>query len=91
MVADTKYKLDGAPTPGDLYQMLAYCRILQVPRGLLITVGEAGRRSFRVKDNSTTIDVFPVPLSHSIGEIEGTLVALARHVLDCFATGSTGA
>lgn len=81
VVGDTKYKLDSAPEPGDRYQMLAYCRILKVPCGILITAAATGNRLYTVKDGATTILVVPINLNRPLPEIEGALQALADQVL----------
>lgn len=87
VVADTKYKLDGSQTPGDLYQMLAYCRILKIPRGILIVPGNAGA-TYRVNDGVTTIEVVPIDLSRPISEINCLLSELGDRIVRTLADGT---
>jgi 5-methylcytosine-specific restriction enzyme subunit McrC len=80
LVADTKYKVTNDPGPADLYQMLAYCRVLNIDRGILITVGEARNRTFQVRDGETQITVCPIQLHGGIEEIEWSIRSLGRWI-----------
>ena len=62
--------------------MLAYCRVLKVPWGILITAGNAVGRMLEVKDDYTRIVVIPVSLDATIAEIDASLEKLAGRVLD---------
>jgi len=77
VVADTKYKVDEAPCPADLYQMLAYCRVLNISSGILITAAATGCLCYAVKDGATTIQVVPINLDGSLAEIDEVLKKLA--------------
>jgi len=77
MVADTKYKVTSKPDPADLYQMLAYCRVVQVAQGVLITAGRHFPRTYRVRDGETTIDVVSVDLDGPITKVHKSLADLA--------------
>jgi len=81
VVADTKYKVDEAPSPADLYQMLAYCRVLKIPCGILITAAGTGGRCYSVKDGATTIQVVPINLDGSLAEIDMSMKRLASLIL----------
>ncbi len=77
LVADTKYKLGVEPRSGDLYQMLAYCRVLGVRQGLLICLGTGSLRKYVVRDGGTTITVVAVDLSGDPEQLQASLRRLA--------------
>jgi len=83
MVADTKYKATGKPDREDLYQMLAYCRVMGIDRGLLITAGERTSRTYAVRDGETTIDVVSVDLDGTIANIQKSIEYLAEWIRNC--------
>jgi len=82
IVADTKYKVGNTPDSTDLYQMLAYCRVLSVHHGVLITVGTEGAQRYKVCDDSTTIEVIPVDLAGSVANIENSIQNLTKSLLN---------
>lgn len=82
IVADTKYKDKPGAHPNDLYQMLAYCRILCVKHGVLITLGDHATRRFEVCDGETKIEVVPVNLDGSLLDVERSIVRLTHHFRD---------
>ena len=77
LVADTKYKIGVDTGPGDLHQMLAYCHILKIQKGILIRIGTSQPRHFRVADRETIIQVVNVDLDGCVAEIERSLDELA--------------
>ncbi|MCH7727552.1 MAG: hypothetical protein IH991_13865 [Planctomycetes bacterium] len=77
IVADTKYKDKKDPEPGDLYQMLTYCRVLRVRHGILITIGDRAPRRYIVRDGETTIEVVPVNLDGSLLDVDRSIMSLA--------------
>ncbi len=77
MVADTKYKTGERPEAADLYQMLAYCRVMRINQGLLITAGDRRPRTYVVCDGQTTIDVLSVDLGGAITNIHKSMEVLA--------------
>lgn|GEM_PF-1362912 len=80
IVADTKYKIGNKPDPNDLYQMLAYCRVLNISNGVLITVGNGKSRRYEVRDSATTIDVISIDLSGSIAGVDASTRELADSI-----------
>lgn len=80
VVADTKYKQERSVDPQDLYQMLAYCRVLRVPWGAIIRVGEGPSRTIQVRDAATRIEVLWVSLFGEICEVERSILALAERL-----------
>jgi 5-methylcytosine-specific restriction enzyme subunit McrC len=64
-VADVKYKLASGGTPNsDIYQMLAYCTALGVPRGYLIcAAGEEQPSSYIIRNAGIEIIVKPLDLA----------------------------
>jgi len=92
IVADTKYKDKKGAEPADLYQMLAYCRVLRVNHGILITLGEHTTRGYEVCDGQTTIEVVPVDLDGSVLDVERSIVRLANQFRERLTTpiGETG-
>lgn len=80
VVADTKYKVGTTPEPGDLYQMLTYCRVLNIANGILITVGKGQERRYDVLDGDTTIEVIPVDLGGTLSDIDKSITHLARRI-----------
>ncbi|PHR90086.1 MAG: hypothetical protein COA78_35445 [Blastopirellula sp.] len=80
LVADTKYKDKYKPEPADLYQMLAYCRVMHVTHGILITLGNRETRRYSVCDGETTIEVIAVNLDGSIQDIHASVDTLACQI-----------
>lgn len=80
LVADTKYKIGTTAQSSDLYQMLAYCRVLDISHGLLLTTGKGQQRRYEVLDGATTIDVIPVDLGGTVDGIEQSLLHLAGSI-----------
>ena len=80
LVADTKYKDVSAPEPADLYQMLAYCRVMKIDYGLLITAGKQTPMTYRVSDGETVIDVRSVDLDGPIADVNKSVEALATWI-----------
>jgi 5-methylcytosine-specific restriction enzyme subunit McrC len=64
-VADVKYKLASGTTPNpDLYQMLAYCTALGLPRGYLIcAAGEEQPNSYAIRNAGIEVIVKPLDLA----------------------------
>jgi 5-methylcytosine-specific restriction enzyme subunit McrC len=64
-VADVKYKLASGGTPNpDIYQMLAYCIALDLPRGYLIcAAGEEQPSSYVIRNADIEIIVKPLDLA----------------------------
>lgn len=88
IVVDTKYKIGSVPEPSDLYQMLAYCRILNVTHGVLVTVGTGYPMRYNVLDGVTTIEVIPVDLNGTISKIDKSLKCLSDRILEILAITS---
>ncbi|MEX1028359.1 MAG: hypothetical protein WD049_10215 [Candidatus Paceibacterota bacterium] len=82
VVADTKYKVGTKPDPSDLYQMLTYCRVLNIANGVLFTVGTGQLRRYEVLDGVTTIEVIPVDLDGTVSDIDKSLLILASRVTE---------
>lgn len=80
MVADTKYKDVSAPEPGDLYQMLAYCRVMKIKRGLLIVAGKSSPTAYHVRDGETTIQVQSIDLDGPIAAVNKSVDELANWI-----------
>lgn len=80
VVGDTKYKIGTTAEPGDLYQMLTYCRVLNVANGILITAGTGERRTYDVLDGATTIEVIPVDLGGTVTAIDRSLTIVANRI-----------
>ncbi|MHB1430530.1 MAG: McrC family protein [Streptosporangiaceae bacterium] len=87
-VADAKYKAEqpaGYPN-ADLYQMLAYCTALSLPRGYLIYArgaAEAARHVVRqagieILAHALDLDVDPGALLSQVGDLAGELAAAAH-------------
>lgn len=85
-VADVKYKmfdtLDGERT-ADLYQLNAYCQVLGVPAGALISCVPRDQMSrtrdrIRTVNSDTTLHLWPVNLTGSLERIESEMVDLAN-------------
>ncbi|WP_309892197.1 5-methylcytosine restriction system specificity protein McrC [Archangium sp.] len=53
VVVDAKYKVAQEPTPADLYQMVAYCRVLGTSSAVLVGAGERPHSVVRVRDGTT--------------------------------------
>jgi 5-methylcytosine-specific restriction enzyme subunit McrC len=81
VVLDTKYKLGSEPNSGDLYQMLSYCRVLDICHGLLVSVGAGERTILKVNDGITTIEAIPVDLSGSTNQIDESMQRLTNRLL----------
>jgi 5-methylcytosine-specific restriction enzyme subunit McrC len=64
-VADVKYKLASGGTPNpDIYQMLAYCIALGLPRGYLICAkGEEEPSSYAIRNAGIRVTVKPLDLA----------------------------
>lgn len=78
IVADTKYKMHSTPESGDLYQLVAYCRVLGITQGVIIVPGKSSDLVYRVADGVTRIDVLSINLSGAIAEIDQSLLNLAN-------------
>ncbi|MEU4767130.1 hypothetical protein AB0H12_28135 [Actinosynnema sp. NPDC023794] len=79
LVADAKYKaLDKRATREDLFQMLAYCTGLDVPRGLLVYATPGGPARHRIVDRRTTISVTGVDLTGSPDDIMASMRVVAE-------------
>jgi hypothetical protein len=63
------------------YQMLAYCRILNIPTGFLITAGDETGTVYKVHDGQTTIKVLPVDLSGTMREVDAAVMELGRQIV----------
>jgi len=80
-VVDAKYKLPGYPN-ADLYQMLAYCTALGVPRGHLIyAAGATEPARHVVRQSGTEIHCHALDLSRPPPEILATLARIGDAVL----------
>ena len=88
LVADTKYKVTNQPDRNDLYQVLSYCQVLGIPKGVLITVGDLVDRHYSVSDNTTSIDVFPVSMNGNAEMLEKHTRILAEKLLSLISTAS---
>jgi hypothetical protein len=65
-IYDAKYKrLEGAPSRGDVYQMVTYCERLGLAEATLVLPGAAGRRSVRVGNRSIHVRGLPGPTSQA--------------------------
>jgi 5-methylcytosine-specific restriction enzyme subunit McrC len=53
VVVDAKYKVAREPSPADLYQMVAYCRVLGASSAVLVGAGERSYNEVRVRDGTT--------------------------------------
>jgi 5-methylcytosine-specific restriction enzyme subunit McrC len=64
-VADVKYKLASGTTPNpDLYQMLAYCTALGLPRGYLIcAAGDEKPKTYAIRNAGIEVIVKPLDLA----------------------------
>ena len=82
LVGDTKYKTGTTAASADLYQMLAYCRIMKIRQGVLITVGNREGIRHNIRDGETVISVIPVDLSCSVDDIDRSIGQLAQWVSD---------
>ena len=82
IVADTKYKITENAKSADLYQMLAYCRILKLPLGFLITAGSGIGNVYQVEDGLTKIRVLPLDLSGSMQHVDAALEKLSKEITD---------
>jgi 5-methylcytosine-specific restriction enzyme subunit McrC len=89
-VADAKYvELDGGWPNANVYQLLAYCIALGLPRGLLIYASQRQLEVQRVRRSGTELEIVGIDMSkHSnalVGEARVAakrLVAHARTVVD---------
>ncbi len=68
LVVDAKWKRPaGAPSPADLYQMLAYCTALGVPRAVLVYPGRRdGVTTFRLHQAPVQVEMRPLRV---VGEL----------------------
>jgi 5-methylcytosine-specific restriction enzyme subunit McrC len=80
LVADTKYKAVSKPEPADLYQMLAYCRVMQVENGFLIMAGKRLPATYSICDGQTKIDVVSVDLDGSTANVDHSLQFVAKQI-----------
>lgn len=85
LVADTKYKLLAGPdsslrpSKGDVYQVLAYCRALQLETGILIHVADrAVHERYPVVDGANVVESRAIRLDVGVREIEADLARLGR-------------
>ena len=62
--------------------MLAYCRVLRVPRGVLITSGRRQSRSYMVRDGISQIDVVDVDLDGTMSDVDASVEQLAAFIRD---------
>src|SRR5690606_24961075 len=70
-------------TREDLYQVLAYCRALGIPRGALVQVGAEPGSTVTVRDGSTRIEVLPIRLDgQEPARVEAAMAALAERLAD---------
>ena len=60
--------------------MLAYRRVLQVRRGLLITIGQSPRRTYHVRDDQTQIDVLAVNFNGTITDVNASVERLVKFI-----------
>ena len=82
-VGDAKYKnITGERVPNaDLYQLLAYTTALDLPGGLLIYAqGETEPATYQVRHAGKRLDVAAVDLGGTIGDILGSVGAVADRV-----------
>ena len=92
-VADAKYKElgpGGAPH-ADLYQMLAYCVSLGLPRGMLIYASERPPEEHTVERAGVTLEVAGVDMGATPREIEAGARRLARSLVQNARDASSGA
>lgn len=82
LVVDTKYKTGDHASREDLYQMIAYCRALSVPRGVLIQVGRGESSSIAVRDQATEIEVLHIDLSGTPRQVSEQLAQVAVCLVD---------
>ena len=84
-VFDAKYKLEDASSGypnADVYQMLAYCTALQLPRGWLVYAqGNAPPGVRRVRHTSVDIIQYPLDLAASPADLLRQVDMLARTAL----------
>jgi 5-methylcytosine-specific restriction enzyme subunit McrC len=84
-VFDAKYKLEDASSSypnADVYQMLAYCTALQLPRGWLVYAqGSAPPGVRRVRHTSVDIIQYPLDLAASPADLLRQVDMLARTAL----------
>ncbi len=77
LVADTKYKLDRAPASQDAFQILAYARALELPRGALIYPQRIeSPMAYVVRDGHNEIVMDGVSLEGTPEVLESEMVAL---------------
>lgn len=90
LVADTKYKLGALPSASDCYQLLAYCRVLGIERGMIITAADSGASQLEVRDGGTVIEVVPLSLSQPWESINASVAALTSRIRSRLTRGSLG-
>jgi 5-methylcytosine-specific restriction enzyme subunit McrC len=83
IVFDAKYKIagpDGQYANADIYQMLAYCTALRVPRAWLVyAAGKGqGQSTFQIKNSEVEVVQVPLDLSQPPQETLATIAAVAR-------------
>lgn len=82
-VGDAKYKRvdDGRIPNADLYQLLAYSTVLNLPGGMLIYAqGEAAAATYRVRHCGKRLEVAALDLSGTLDDVLGRVEALAQRV-----------
>jgi 5-methylcytosine-specific restriction enzyme subunit McrC len=82
LVVDAKYKVDPTPSQADLYQMVAYCRAMDVEDAVLIDVASAPAHHIVIRDGVTVIHALHVELTslaaltESVTRVGGTLAGM---------------
>lgn len=93
IVGDAKYKnlTDKRVPSADLYQLLAYTTVLDLPGGLLIYAqGEADTASYIVKHTSKRLEVVALDLSGSLNEVLSRTMTIASKIRELRADTSQG-
>lgn len=79
IVLDAKYKIQKDAPNADLYQMLAYCTTLEVPRGwLLYAQGPSTPQTYRIRNTDIEVIARPIDLSAP----PAALLKQIRHLAD---------
>jgi 5-methylcytosine-specific restriction enzyme subunit McrC len=83
LVADVKYKLtdDGLGRNADYYQLLAYCKALDLTNGVLLYAGDVESSTIRVQHEGAEMLVMPLDLTGDSAAIERMLECVAQTVL----------
>ena len=84
LVADSKYKRlkAGRPRIGDVYQIMAYCRALDLRKGVLIHAEEIPEPlEYPIKNCEDRVESCGVGLGGSVGQIEDQMWRIAERVL----------